>query len=79
LLRYGAFAIAPSVSLSTFGLKGGGMAGLTTDHKVAIIVGLIAAIGAIIAALVTGCTASDSPTVNQKTGGNGNVCINSKC
>ncbi len=51
----------------------------TTDHKVAIMVGVIGALAVIIGAVITGCMKSESNKVDQKTGRDGTVCVNSKC
>ncbi|MEU2053394.1 hypothetical protein [Streptomyces bungoensis] len=55
------------------------MAGWTKDHKIAIIVAVIGLVGAITAALITGMLASDTNDIHQRTGKDGNICINSQC
>ncbi|MCT9082210.1 hypothetical protein [Streptomyces fulvoviolaceus] len=57
------------------------MAGWTQDHKIAISVALIGAVAVIIGAIIAGLMQLDSgPKVEQEIdGGNGTVCINSKC
>jgi hypothetical protein len=55
------------------------MAGWTNDHKVKIIVGVLGALAVIIAAVITGLMKSDSTSVDQKTGRDGTICVQSKC
>ncbi|MFF9484690.1 MULTISPECIES: hypothetical protein [unclassified Streptomyces] len=55
------------------------MAGWTTDHKVKIIVGVVGAVAVIVAAVITGLMKSDTTSVDQKTGRDGVVCVDSKC
>ncbi|WP_327190030.1 hypothetical protein [Streptomyces xinghaiensis] len=54
------------------------MASWTSDHKVAISVGLMGAIAVIVAAIITGCMKSDSVTVDQETGRDGTVRVGSQ-
>ncbi|NUV58807.1 hypothetical protein [Streptomyces sp. CAI-85] len=51
----------------------------TDDHKVKIIVGVLGALAVIAAAVITGLMKSDSTTVDQKTGGDGTVCVQASC
>ncbi|WP_406007232.1 hypothetical protein OG440_14335 [Streptomyces sp. NBC_00637] len=55
------------------------MAGWSNDHKVKIVVGILGAVAVIVAALITGWMKSDSTSVDQKTGRDGTVCVQSKC
>ncbi|MBV2357350.1 hypothetical protein KUM39_23755 [Streptomyces sp. J2-1] len=55
------------------------MAGWTKEHKVAILVAVIGVVGVIAAALITSLSASDTNRIDQKTGRDGTVCVNSKC
>ncbi|MCC9709338.1 MULTISPECIES: hypothetical protein [unclassified Streptomyces] len=56
------------------------MANWTRDHKVALWVGAMAAAAVIIAAIITvAWTPADGNDVEQKTGGDGTICIESKC
>lgn len=66
------------------GLGGRGMAGRDREHRAVIWAAVIGALGAVIAAVVAAViTVSASPsggnTVDQKTGQNGTVCIESTC
>lgn len=55
------------------------MAGWSTDHKVQIIVGVLGALAVIVAAVITGLMKSDTNHVDQKTGGDGTICVQAKC
>ncbi|MDT0488921.1 hypothetical protein RM717_00190 [Streptomyces griseus] len=56
------------------------MAGWSTENKVALWVGIIGAVAVIVAAVIAVVFASSGGTeVDQKTGGDGTVCIGSTC
>lgn len=55
------------------------MADWSKDHKVKIMVAGIGALAVIVAAVITGLMKSDTTTVDQKNGRDGNVCLNSTC
>ncbi|MFG2310363.1 hypothetical protein ACGFS9_17090 [Streptomyces sp. NPDC048566] len=55
------------------------MAGWTNDHKVKIVVAFVGALAVIVAAVVTGLMKSDGTKVDQKTGRDGTVCVQSTC
>jgi len=50
---------------------------MTTELKVKIALGVLAAIAVIVAAVITGCMKSDS--IHQETGRDGTICQNSTC